>query len=455
MVSFIESKTSTFTSSTLSNTTSDHSISSSSYTEDPLNMNMLNVQQLMDDLSIIDDLYDTYGQELDSDKETIAMVSSNVANKHKVIQDLKESEVTYVQELTHFQQYYITFFLQWIENNSNSKMKIPLPKPLHIYHDLIHNHQFFLKALTEREKIWGPSQIISDVFINLNSSLNVYDSFFKNYSSLIITINELYGIPTFVKLLENQVNNDHQYDHDILYYLKLPIFRVHAYLQSLNFLVQFSDPSHVDYDGLVNALHIIKQKINNIYRMMLDCQRHFEVLEAYRTINNCPIEVTPKRRLILKSRLIKVDLDDLTSTSDVRTYILYNDRLIFCRKDKKKDKLQYKGMLSLENCELRTLSTAVLAKMAEVKKPLLSLSFRTKKASAANLPSVPPPAAYGFELITPEVSMDVPGNFEGASSTAGNTLKRRHIIRTQSLEEQRLWIETLRKVIHRIHSLQA
>lgn len=78
------------------------------------------------------------------------MVASNVANKHKVLQDLNESEVNYIQELIHFQQYYISFFLQWIENNSNSKIKIPLPKPLHIYQELIYTHQLFLKALTDR-----------------------------------------------------------------------------------------------------------------------------------------------------------------------------------------------------------------------------------------------------------------------------------------------------------------
>ncbi|CAO3644556.1 unnamed protein product [Cunninghamella echinulata] len=456
MVSYIDSKGSTFTNSTFSNATSEHSLSSNSYVEDPLNMTALNVQQLMDNLAIIDDLYDTYGQELESDKENVATVARNVANKYKVLQDLNESEVNYIQELQHFQEYYIDFILQWIENNINTKIKIPLPKPLHVYQDLIFIHQAFLKDLTEREKIWGPSQIVSDVFMNLYSLLDIYDAFFKNYSNLVMTINQFYGIQIFVKQLENHMNNDHQYGHNILYYLRLPIFRFQAYLQALSFLVQFSDPSHVDYDGLHKTLNVYKQKSNQILEKMMDCQRLFEVLEANRTIYNCPIEVTPNRRLLLKSRLIKVDLDDLTSTSDVRTYILYNDQLIFCRKDKKQDKLQYKGALHLENCELRVLSPAICAKMAEVKKSIL-LSFRSKKASAANsLSAVPPATAYGFELITPEVSMDViPGNFENAMSTAGTPLKRRHMIRTQSLEEQDLWVNTLRKVIKNINLLQA
>lgn len=65
MVSHLDSKDSNYTSSTVSNGTSEHTLSSSSYMEDPLGLALMNGQQLIDDLAIIDDLYDIYGQEVD------------------------------------------------------------------------------------------------------------------------------------------------------------------------------------------------------------------------------------------------------------------------------------------------------------------------------------------------------------------------------------------------------
>jgi hypothetical protein len=95
--------------------------------------------------------------------------------------------------------------------------------------------------------------------------------------------------------------------------------------------------------------------------------------------------------------------------------------------------------------------------MVEVKRSLLS-SFRSSKKSSADANDprklVPPSPAFGFELIISENNLDItPSNFENATSTSGLPLKRRHIIRTQSLEEQKIWVETLRKVIQHVKSM--
>lgn len=216
---------------------------------------------------------------------------------------------------------------------------------------------------------------------------------------------------------------------------------------------------------------------------MVDSQNHFLVLEATRTITGCPMQVTFNRRLLLKSRLIKVDLDDLSSTADVRTYILYNDQLIYCKKDTSNSSnssssgsirkqqstaataqpLQYKGTIDLIHCDLRILSPAVCAKMAQIRRPFLS--FRSAKKSTGNdglntspplTPPPPPSTAYGFELVIKENNMDImPANYENATSASGAPLKHRHIIRTQSLQEQTLWVDTLEKVIQYIKWLNS
>ncbi|CAO3586077.1 unnamed protein product [Absidia cylindrospora] len=473
MVSHLDSKESNYTTSTISNSTSEHTLSSNSYLEDPLGLSLLNGQQLIDDLAIIDDLYDIYGQEVDCfDGESVAVVARNVANKHKVLQDLCQSESDYIDDLLHFQQHYIHFIVQWLEEPSNNKIEKPPLTCLYIYQDLVSVHRQLLKQLAERLKIWGAGQIISDSFSNLNPLVNVYQDYLLNYSNIMVAISKLYSFPSFAKSLESQIGISGRYTHDLLYYLRLPIFRLQTYTQALSLLIQFSDPLHIDYEALKTVSHSFKHLVGQNQERMVHAQTHYQVLEAHRTITNCPVQVTPTRRLLLKSRLIKVDLDDLSSIADIRTYILYNDQLIFCKKDtsntnNKKQQhqqqqqpvLQYKGVVDLLYCDLRVLSPAVCAKMVEVKRSLLS-SFRSSKKSSADAndprKAVPPSPAYGFELIISENNMDItPSNFENATSTSGAPLKRRHIIRTQSLEEQTLWVETLRKVIQHIKWMQA
>lgn len=179
------------------------------------------------------------------------------------------------------------------------------------------------------------------------------------------------------------------------------------------------------------------------------------VLEVYRTVHGCPVNVTLNRRLILFADLIKVDVDDVTATSDVRTYYLYSDHLIFCRKQKdKKDaprKLVYKGSLNLRGAELKYLSPALVTKMCETKKSSL---FKIGKKSTDST-SLPGTEAFGFELVTTEINAEAvaPMYFSGATippQVASGPVRRRHILRTRTAEEQKMWYESLEKVIKTI-----
>jgi hypothetical protein len=162
--------------------------------------------------------------------------------------------------------------------------------------------------------------------------------------------------------------------------------------------------------------------------------------------------VTPERRLLQFSKLIKVDLDDITSTSDVRMFLLYNDALIYCKiqKDKKDaaaSKLVYKGTLNLEGAEIRQLAPSFCAKMCEVKKPL----FRLGKKNTPDTSSQSDAEAFGFELVATEVNMDAINpmhqNYQSATAGAGNPLLRRHVLRTRSQKQQKIWFEGIREAI--------
>ncbi|KAG1147158.1 hypothetical protein G6F37_004310 [Rhizopus arrhizus] len=168
------------------------------------------------------------------------------------------------------------------------------------------------------------------------------------------------------------------------------------------------------------------------------CLAHLMVLEASRTIQNCPVNVTLDRRLMLHAELIKVDLDDLTSISDQKD-----------RKDGLR-KLVYKGNLNLRGAEIRGIRPLIASKMCEVKKPL----FRIGKKSA-DTASTLKPEVFGFELIIADTNIDTvaPMYFSNGGlppQMALGPVKQRHIFRTRSLEEQTLWCTSLEKVIKTI-----
>ncbi|KAG1438153.1 hypothetical protein G6F56_012768 [Rhizopus delemar] len=174
------------------------------------------------------------------------------------------------------------------------------------------------------------------------------------------------------------------------------------------------------------------------------------VLEIYRTIQDCPVTVTLNRRLLMQSDLIKIDLDDVSATSDVRTYYLYTDHLIFCRKQKeKKDagrKLVFKGSLNLRGAEIRPLHPTLISRMCETKKSMFKIG---KRVTTEPLMDV-----YGFELITSEANLEAPIYFSNASmppQMSSGPVRRRHVLRTRSQEEQKMWYTAIENVIKSIN----
>lgn len=181
---------------------------------------------------------------------------------------------------------------------------------------------------------------------------------------------------------------------------------------------------------------------------------HVRVLEASRSILNNPASVTNARRLYITGLLTQVNLSDPQSTSDTRTYLLYNDMFMFCHKKKSNkkgssNKLQYKGTINLKHAEITPLSAKLIARISEVKKPSALSSFMRKSGSQDSAPTNTM-LIYGFEIKINEVSGDlvgfgvevqvpIPGHGSGSGS------KRILVMRTQTESEQYAWIALLRK----------
>ncbi|KAL4210824.1 Dbl homology domain-containing protein [Rhizopus microsporus] len=452
--------------------------STGSIISDPYNLSFLTdnpqyYNQLVEDLSIIDNVYDILSEECENDTDLndkqVLDVARYVAYKQQIISQIIQSETNYVNEFYDFQEIYATSIRDWLDTNEdkevNAKMKsTPARKTLDTLFETFHHlstlHSNFLKELNERFKIWGPTQLISDVFNNFYKGLGTYDTFFNQHPEFVMTLDILYRLPSFAKFIETKMNENKQRQSslkiaDLMHYLQIPLTRTSYYAKAINQLKHYSDPSTPDFTFLCQLTDNFRSLDREWSERKKSCQSHLMVLEVYRTVQGCPVNVTLNRRLILFADLIKVDVDDVTATSDVRTYYLYSDHLIFCRKQKDKkgtpSKLVYKGSLNLRGAELKYLSPALVTKMCETKKSSL---FKIGKKSSDST-SLPGTEAFGFELVTTEINAEAvaPMYFSGATippQVASGPVRRRHILRTRTAEEQKMWYESLEKVIKTI-----
>ncbi|KAG0168903.1 hypothetical protein DFQ28_004220 [Apophysomyces sp. BC1034] len=398
------------TTTTISTSTGDELDSGFAFPDDHphANLPIVNTRsynQLLDDLSIIDDIYDTFDHDIEHYDKQVVDIARNVAQKYRVAHHLYQREKQYLSDLQTLREGFATWLQQWC------------------------NQQSTVETLA-RNKI-----AIKDFdlfFGNLTLLTNLHRSFFRRLGD--------------------------RSAQDVLLQLRAPIPQVLSYSNALAQLTQYTEPSHPDYYALSRLARTFQTRDTNQWQnSVIDLQNHFRAFEAYRLIQGCPALVTAKRRLLIVADLVKIDLADPASKADVRTYFLYNDMLIYCRKlkDKKESgRFLYKGTINLKKAEVRLLSPQVSSRIVDVRRPSAMSSLFTRKNSDS--PPQPPPTAYGFDIwmsdICPEAMMDLnlsqdvnfmPVEFNGQ-------IRRRHIIRTHTLAEQNEWVSTLLKVIRSV-----
>ncbi|KAG1152288.1 hypothetical protein G6F37_007595 [Rhizopus arrhizus] len=435
--------------------------------------------QLIDDLGIIDDIYHYFNDENEAEsyERQMADTARNVSQKQYTVEKICQSEEQLVQDLIAFHQVYLVHLQRWTQEPNNSDLftkypqlcsQIALDDLIDQVLSLIRIHRQFLNDFKERLEIWGPTQFISDVFSSLFENLSAYEPFLNSYPSTIVSINTLYSkSSSFIKFLESCMFKSDKPVRDLLYYLKIPLQRVSSYASALSCIVSVTEPSHPDYRALIRIEGKFRYHEKKRKNLIKDRLAHIRALEASRSVLSSPATVTSTRRLYITGLLTRVDLSDPQSFNDTRTYLLYNDYFFYCQKTKpfnKKStiqKLQYKGLINLRNAEISPLSSQVIAKITEIKKPsVLTAAFKRGK-NTERAPVVT--AVYGFQLATHEVSVEnssgtvlpgsMPGN--GIAPPQVNLGKQQFIMRTQTEAEQKAWMSLIEKVIHHLSTKKA
>ncbi|KAF7728308.1 epithelial cell transforming sequence 2 oncoprotein-like [Apophysomyces ossiformis] len=411
--------------------------------------------QLLDDLSIIDNIYDNYDSDVEQYDKQVLEIARNVAQKYRTAQHLYQREKQYIHNLQSLREGFAAQLRRWCDQAPNanilSRNKIS-EKDFEMFCDylalVINTHRSFLRKLGDRLQMWGPTQLVSDIFTNLYDGLLSYEPFLKHYSNFIVTLDTLCKSTRFPKFIEQYASENNRSVQDVFFQLRIPISQVLTYSNAVAQMTQYTEPSHPDHYALSRLARTFQTRETIKWQpLVTDIQNHLRAFEAFRFIQGCPAVVTATRRLLLVSEMVKIDLADPASVADVRTYFLYNDMLIVCKKHKDKkegDRLVYKSSIELKNANVRLLPSQIAARIVDARKPSTVDSLFSRKHSETHLPT----AAYGFDIWMSELCQEAILDLSHDPTMRFNAqLRRRHAVRTRSLAEQNLWVSTLLKVI--------
>ncbi|KAI9271390.1 Dbl homology domain-containing protein [Sporodiniella umbellata] len=344
--------------------------------------------------------------------------------REQVVATLIKSEQSYTNSLALVQQFFLSPLKK--ETKQSSSINPFAKKPACTessynwlfgnFHDLIDIHQFILHSLNERMRMWGPTQILSDVFQSWFPKLEAYRSYYNNYSVSITTLDRLSRYEPFKKFIEKKSKEKALAQTDLLSLLQSPAACIPRYFETISQLSDMTPPMHPDYTGLLKCKQWMTQFKHTLNDRIADSKNVDKVYRIHKALDGCPFNDVAERRLLLQHNLCRVNLST-RSVGEERKYVLFSDFLVFARVIQQKDtttRLQYKGHIVLDRARVRSLT----------------------KEEAGGI-------AHCIELLPSMAGID------NLNSTYVGTATP-HILYVGSEEERKMWVEHLNLVIQNL-----
>ncbi|CDS02878.1 hypothetical protein LRAMOSA00281 [Lichtheimia ramosa] len=281
------------------------------------------------------------------------------------------------------------------------------------FDEIVQVHQEILASLEERLRIWGPTQIISDVFQSWFTRMEAYKAYLDNYGLAITTYERLTRYQPFKKFIDNAHKNPAVKGATLLSLLQTPAGCISRYAQLMTKLADATSPMHPDYVALNQCRQRMQAIAEEMKKKIDDADNVDQVLMIHQALVGAPFGVKAQRRLVLQSPMSRVQAGGSKSSggggSEERIYILFSDMLVFVRPKQEGNRtlLQFRGMAPLERARV---------------KPIDDTSI---------------------EITSPIQGVDTLNTtFVGSSSV--------HIMQTESKDEQERWLKHLQCVIEEL-----
>ncbi|ORX54529.1 Dbl homology domain-containing protein [Hesseltinella vesiculosa] len=366
-----------------------------------------------------------------------------------LIHELYQNEKAYVESLDLLVKLFIQPLRQQLEPPPNSRFPRATKTPVCTQREMrwlfcnledIHRfHRSILTVVEQRLRIFGPTQIISDIlhdhiFEHLGK---YYGTYLDRYDIIITTYSRLQKYAPFRKFVEATQRDERLKGANLLSLLQIPAGCISSYAQIFIQLANATPPDHPDYAGLYH----VKRSIFGLYeeiRPKIDQADNIDqVLMLHQAFVDAPFDLHEDRRLILQGELTRVSakaqqstrhysllsLDALRnpvqrlsaaadSAKNERLVILFSDLLLYvqARQEAKRTVLVYKDHMDLHYAQVRALPVEEIG-----------------------LP-------HCFEITS---------SFTGIDALSGTWVAspRSHTLQTRNAEEEENWVYQLSSVI--------
>ncbi|GAB5588655.1 Ras protein-specific guanine nucleotide-releasing factor [Umbelopsis nana] len=389
--------------------------------------------ELLEDMSIIDDLYHEYGD--NSEPDEIANESRH-RERELLLYDMYQSEAQYIMDLVVARDAYINPLRKQIPAQTShgllSGRIVCTDQELRLLFNnleqILELHREYLAKLEDRFRIWGPTQLISDVLRQLFPILKEYTPYMKAFPSAVVTYERLHKVQAFRKFTKTCQDESGHANRTLFQLIQAPLTRIPHYVSIAQLLVKYTDHLHPDYAMLMQCSQRLTLIAADVQNLVDDSVRAARVMDVYSSIQNPPSLVTLYRRLHYSGELFKLPSNGSNSSSSgMRQFYLFNDMLIWGRaKDSKGGPIQYKGVIDLINAKVRPVGPE-----------------RTDRK-------------FAFEVVTLEsqsmMAVSVMSGSRPLNNVSGATAVAVYLMAANSQEEQQTWIREIQAVADTLHN---
>ncbi|KAF9401911.1 hypothetical protein BGZ94_005062 [Podila epigama] len=204
--------------------------------------------------------------------------------------------------------------------------------------------------LEARSKIWGPTQIMSDLLLTEIPKFKIYSRYFTNFHAALTVLDRISRTPQYRKFMEQCAIDNPPGTPSLHLMLAYPLKRLSVYRDLIHAICQATQPSHPDYHNLMRSQELVNIVANDLRMERMMAQDQLALWDIQSSLVSLPEPIlVPARRLLLRADLHKVDS---ALTLEPRTYFLMNDVLVYARFDPKKNVYVFKGMFDLARTQI-------------------------------------------------------------------------------------------------------
>ncbi|KAJ1962296.1 hypothetical protein IWQ62_003575, partial [Dispira parvispora] len=263
--------------------------------------------------------------------ETTTLACIAPTKRDRIIQEILETERTYVSGLRLVHQIFYTPLLEATEENGSTIL--PSKKVGEIFAnftDILNVNQEFLQQLEARlaPSTWCPTTgCVGDIFQNVAPFFKMYSVYMRNFQRALVTIRtsaEMY--PAFRQFLRQVNSHENLKCLTIDSYLMMPIQRLPRYRLLLADLVRHTAVDHPDYPLVTRALNVVHDVANFVNEMIRQQEMYSTMVSIQKSLHGFHEDlIIPGRQLIKRGPVKKI----CRKSHQLRELFLFTDILLY------------------------------------------------------------------------------------------------------------------------------